>query len=75
MEDSLQTELNETGQPYIDVPVYVAPKSMDGLRLALSLALGKCIEPPSPILTGHQRYRLRWKKPEDYKREPPHEKP
>lgn len=60
---TLRPSIERAGQRYVDKPVYTYPE-IDVLGMAVNAAFNKCSPLPPPILTGHERVRLRWMKPD-----------
>lgn len=59
---ALKKQIAKEGQRYFDQPISIFPKRPTQVSAAISHAFGAT--PPSPIIVGHERVRLRWMKPD-----------
>lgn len=59
----VKTTIQESGQAYVDEPImaYLEPR---GVSRSVSIAIGTRPAPRIPIVTGYDRVKLRWMKPD-----------
>lgn len=64
--ENLKTGIERIGQPYVDDPIFVAPRSdlLSPLGMAISAAFNDgAPDIPPRLVVGHERVKLNWVRP------------
>lgn len=59
----IKTVIEHDGQPYVDDPIYAHPKPVSAMEGSIGAAFNN-LRKQKAIVTGYERVKLRWLKPD-----------